>query len=1014
MPALALLSSCQKETAFEPTENTVTLTAKLESEATRTYLDGSNYVCWADGDEVWINGETYTASVSGDKVTIAGVAEADNYACVYPAGIVTNFSDGCKVKISLPSSQTITYDGSGRQVLSLPMAAYGDGSSALEFKNLCGLMAVTVNNTDKAGGLTPTRITLSTSDGDGEMTASLYGETWAARDLSSANYDADWAILASNIGSATSSVKWTMSVSISGSPLIANGSSRSYYITVPVIDNGTRSKISVEMSGTLGGNNFIFNKKTTAGTKTIGRNQLGAIPIPSTLCYEIKTSGTDWNGSGTEADPYQISCRDHWNKMAQMVLNQETTSSTCFKQVCDIDFGGASLTAAGMMVWVAPTFSLGSSTYYEREFNGVYDGGGHTISNFALTLPDTEEIIDEDGSHVGIAPFPLVTGTVKNLSVNYSRSYNSNAAYDHYRCFAGIIASARDNAVLSGLTFSGTLTAGSSAAVKWLGGVVAKVEGSVSMSNLNFSGTLHNEGQATYLGGVIAQCDDVYVKDCHAASSAKIEINHFSSCIGGVLGYTNSASQISDCSFAGTISSFGSDPYCTESCVGGIVGKIENFPINKVSTLNNAGGSISIEGSSSAISGQTYVGGFFGYVGGDFCMSGITNETSVTASMKYNVYAGGIAGYIDRSSTWPSEFNGFANQAAVSATSGTDDSCAGGFAGKIAAGGFKFRSFTNSSAICATAADEAYAGGAVGYALLTNTGSDVTMDAISNSGKITAASTGDWSYGGGLFGLLDHGHANITFENCTNGGEVYVESNTNTACAGGFAGYIPGDSYLTRINKFRNSGSITADNSQRTWAAGVVGYDYDGTYDANVQIFNSENRGAITSASGGDAAGGGFFGYHDSNGGSTYNPCVINCCNRGDITVNGSSSGDVYIGGIVGYCYNDDTEIGCSYSRANLVSFYYEDLYCGGMIGEGDFCDTGSQWELLQTVSGALAPEYSRHDGGKKAATFSGSEIATALNVAQAEVPQLSSYIQNIPDLLKWKLDSDDCPALTF
>ena len=149
-------------------------------------------------------------------------------------------------------------------------------------------------------------------------------------------------------------------------------------------------------------------------------------------------------------------------------------------------------------------------------------------------------------------------------------------------------------------------------------------------------------------------------------------------------------------------------------------------------------------------------------------------------------------------------------------------------------------------------------------------------------------------------------------------------------------------------------------------------------------------------------------------GGDTYNPCVINCCNRGDITVNGSSSGDVYIGGIMGYCYDDDTEIGCSYSRANLVSSFYDDLYCGGILGEGDFCDTNSQWELLQTVSGALAPEYSRHDGGKKAATFSGSEIATALNVAQAEVPQLSSYIQNIPDMLKWKLDSDGCPALSF
>ena len=230
---------------IEPGHPTVTLTATLESEATKTYLDGSRYVCWADGDEVWINGATYTARVDGGTVTISGVTAADNYACVYPASIVKSFSDGCKVQLSLPSTQTITYDASGRQVLSLPMAAYGDGSSALEFKNLCGLIAVTVNNTDKADGLTPTRITISTSDGAGEMTASLWGETWAARDLSSASYDTDWAILASNIGSATSSAKWTMSVAITGSPVITNGSSRSYYVTVPVIDDGTKSKLSV-------------------------------------------------------------------------------------------------------------------------------------------------------------------------------------------------------------------------------------------------------------------------------------------------------------------------------------------------------------------------------------------------------------------------------------------------------------------------------------------------------------------------------------------------------------------------------------------------------------------------------------------------------------------------------------------------------------------------------------------------------------------------------------------------
>ena len=78
--ALLLASCSQIETTplehERPEAATVTLTATLENEATKTYIDGSKYVCWADGDKVWINGAEYTVRVSGNTATIAGVTEA--------------------------------------------------------------------------------------------------------------------------------------------------------------------------------------------------------------------------------------------------------------------------------------------------------------------------------------------------------------------------------------------------------------------------------------------------------------------------------------------------------------------------------------------------------------------------------------------------------------------------------------------------------------------------------------------------------------------------------------------------------------------------------------------------------------------------------------------------------------------------------------------------------------------------------------------------------------------------
>ena len=1055
MPALALLCSCHEELVSDTTENTVTLTATLEGEATRTYLDGDNYVCWADGDKVWVNGSTYTVSVSGNTATIAGVTEADNYACVYPASVVSSYT-GAQIKFTLPQTQTITYDGSGRQVLSLPMAAYGDGSTPLEFKNLCGLMAVTVNNTDKEAGLTPTQITLSTSDGAGEMTASLYGDTWAERALSSTNYDRDWAILASNIGSATSSAKWTMSVSITGSPVIANGSSRSYYITVPVIDDGTCSKISVEMSGTIGSNAFSFNKKTTSSTKTIGRNQLGTIPIPSTLCYEIKTSGS-MNGSGTEADPWQISCKEHWNTMAQDVLYSKVGTEVYYLQICDIDLGSSDVKPAGARGYQ-------SNTGYGRPFKAHYDGGGHTLTVSCAEDNGADDMVTK--TCYGLFPY-VSGGTVKNLTVKgtYTRIVT---AKEGYKYVGGIIGFA-ENATLSGLTFAGSVTLANGDDVDgigYFGGVAGAIEGG-TVSGLTFDGSFTNYGaqdDGINVGGIAGICTATSVTDCKATSNSALYIGGNITTAGGLFGSLTEATTVSNCNFSGLLTNYASTLYTayesnsTGYSVGGLFG-VWTLPdggtASGLSTTYVSGkGFLLTENSGNK--GAAHIGGIAGTMTCNGTISGsLTNKAAISLTCYYDSRVGGIAGSL-KSLGSDVEFHNY-GPVSVDAKSETTLAYIGGIAGEIKeVKGYNIASSSNSGYISATSADDIYAGGFVGYysdsdvtfpdasstgtvnasatglavagglagyVRMSNTAyaemSDICIGTSSSSATIYAESSSNNAYAGGLIGRLYETKNHLGFVNCTNYLEVKAcgKKDTGTSCAGGLIGYAcNSDNYVTYVNKFRNFGAITADVAGYTYAGGLVGLDeddfsgLDGAYPVALEIFNSENRGEIYAKGGDSASGGGMIGHHDSDGG-TYDPCIINCCNRGDISA-GGYNGKTYIGGLIGYCYDEDTEIGASFSQCVLTNLYTTNsIYCGGLSGtEFDINQSG-----FKNSDSGLQPSYAypEYNNGKATWNSDAYDLTSHMNGLTGVPSGNHTLYSPTPTLLSWKKDGD-APALNF
>ena len=150
--AAFVAASCQKENLQEntaPEGNASIFTATIETGAdTKTTVERGTSPSvayktkWENTDKISINGVTYTATPDATDATKAtftkdsGDAPTGPFNAYFPANM---YSDS---KAILPASYTYT-DGK----YNMPMYAESDNTT-LSFKNLCGVLAITVNGTD--------------------------------------------------------------------------------------------------------------------------------------------------------------------------------------------------------------------------------------------------------------------------------------------------------------------------------------------------------------------------------------------------------------------------------------------------------------------------------------------------------------------------------------------------------------------------------------------------------------------------------------------------------------------------------------------------------------------------------------------------------------------------------------------------------------------------------------------------------------------------------------------------
>ncbi len=151
------------------------------------------------------------------------------------------------------------------------------------------------------------------------------------------------------------------------------------------------------------------------------------------------------SGDGSESDPYCISTADQL-----LLVNNDLTAN--YKLNADIDLSSLN----GKTVIAGYTYEYVDMTTGDMDmsktFSGVFDGNGHTLSNYTYK---------NDGNQMAVGIFGAVTGTVKNLNVE-----NADISGDTSAMATGGVIGYLLSGKASGTNCTGGIVGGSMAAVQ--------------------------------------------------------------------------------------------------------------------------------------------------------------------------------------------------------------------------------------------------------------------------------------------------------------------------------------------------------------------------------------------------------------------------------------------------------------------------------------------------------------------------------------------------------------------
>lgn len=273
-------------------EGPIMLTMEGFASQTKTSVNGTSTV-WENGDEVTLNGNPYTVTVNGSDASVnaTNINVDDPIYGYYGCAPISNGQTTAPT-VTIPASYSCSFNGDGRQIIALPMAAYtAAANNNITFKHLTAAVEVKIwNATASTLYVDAVTVTAETSRLNGNLTLDFTA--------------ADFGITSDN----TSVPEANRIVTVTfPTPLeIATGETAAKSIQIPILpiaaDNLTInvSSYNADIAGVpVTGLTHIFNH--TASSAALGRNvMLSAKVKMSPQSTKVTSKGT-FSVSNTKA-----------------------------------------------------------------------------------------------------------------------------------------------------------------------------------------------------------------------------------------------------------------------------------------------------------------------------------------------------------------------------------------------------------------------------------------------------------------------------------------------------------------------------------------------------------------------------------------------------------------------------------------------------------------------------------------------------------------------------------------
>ena len=242
----------------------------------------------------------------------------------------------------------------------------------------------------------------------------------------------------------------------------------------------------------------------------------GTYIAPATFAatWDGMTTATDWTGSGTEGDPYEITTAAQLAGLAEQVNGGTNYAGVYFQLGANLDLGNEEWTPIGY-------YGNSGNTY----FRGTFDGNGKVIKNVYCTGAN-------GNGYAGLFGYAGV-GAIKNLTVTDSTFANSKEA--------GAIVSLTGSSLTIEKVFINNTTVDSSS---WAGAIMGRPgSGTFTFNDCYVKGGSVGTAEHAHAGGIVGGASGgtpvLVVTDC------TIETTVLSSArAGGIASYWKSTGSV--------------------------------------------------------------------------------------------------------------------------------------------------------------------------------------------------------------------------------------------------------------------------------------------------------------------------------------------------------------------------------------------------------------------------------------------------------------------------------------